>query len=124
MVSGGGSKVRFLPIECLEIPLASKPLPCLTHLLKVASPYCDHSSYDQFSHQLDNSIQFAQFELFVTWPVTIPVPKQRYCNGDHVFHIDRLSLLTKNTNKIKRRHNRIMQPYDQLRLSRDNVSPD
>ena len=95
--------MRFFPIECLEIPLASKPLPCLTHLLKVASSYCDRSSYDQFSHQLDNSIQFAQFELSVTWPVIIPVPRQRYCNRDLVFQIDRLSLLTKSTNKIKRR---------------------
>ena len=91
--------MRFLPIECLEIPLASKPLASLTHLLKVASSYCDRSSSDQFSRQLDNSIQFAQFELSVTWPVIVPVPRQRYCNGDLVFQIDRLPLLKKTQTK-------------------------
>ena len=72
--------MRFLPIECLEIPLASKPLASLTHLLRVASSYCDHSSCDQF---------------FRNWAIL----DSRYCNGDLVFHIDRLPLLTKNTKK-------------------------
>ena len=70
--------MRFFTIECLEIPLASKPLASLTHFLKVASSYCDHSSCDQF---------------FRNWTIL----DSKYCNGNFVFHIDRLSLLTKKT---------------------------